>query len=182
MEIVELKITNPNDREAVAKQVAEAIANAIAGAEKKQEETRKEWKSDVDNMDAEEVEAVTMSEEFKAFNDELGKKIAVLNEFIENNRKSWNCAAVVAITAIKGKSTAGGGVTVVGRGDAVGAACERIVEHDDLMDMIRTSRKSVRPWHTSKPWRPQKSPTTRRPTTTKPRLKNQITNLNPIQP
>lgn len=141
MEVVELKITNPKDREAVAKQVAEAIANAIAGAEKKQKETREELKSDVDNMDAEEVEGVTFSEEFKAFNEEISKKVADLNEFIENNRKSWNCAAVIAITAIKGKTTAGGGVTVVGRGDAIGAACERIVEHDGLIDMITHIQK-----------------------------------------
>lgn len=141
MEVVEVKITNPRNREEVAKQVAEAIANAIAGAEKKQEETREELKSEVDNMDAEEVEAVTMTEEFKAFNDEISKKVADLNEFIENNRKSYNCAAVIAITAIKGRTTAGGGVTVVGRGDAVGAACERIVEHDGLIDMITHIQK-----------------------------------------
>lgn len=111
MEVVELKITNPHDREAVAKQVADAIANAIAGAEKKKEETREELKSDVDNMDAEEVEEVeevTMTEEFKAFNDEISKKVADLNEFIENNRKSYNCAAVIAITAINGKNYRGG--------------------------------------------------------------------------
>lgn len=185
MEVVELKITNPHDREAVAKQVADAIANAIAGAEKKQEETRKEWKSDVDNMDAEEVEAVTMSEEFKAFNDELGKKIADLNEFIENNRKSWNCAAVVAITAIKGRTIAGGGVTVVGRGDAVGAACERIVKHDGLIEMITHIQKKREALAYLELWRAQKSPkrpTARKPTPTKPRPKNQKTNLNTIQP
>lgn len=141
MEVVELKITNPHDREAVVKQVAAAVVNLMAGAEKKQATNDEELKSEADDLDAEELEAVTMSEEFKAFNDELGKKIEDLNEFIENNRKSWNCAAVIAVTAIKGKNTEGGGVTFVGRGDAVCGAVDRILDNDHLADMVEHIQK-----------------------------------------
>lgn len=141
MEVVELKITNPNDREAVAKQVAAAVVNLMAGAEKKQAATDEELKTDADDLDTEELEAATMTEEFKAFNKELGEKIEDLNNFIEANRKSWNCSAVVAVTAIKGKNTEGGGVTFVGRGDAVCSAIDMILGNEDLSNMVEHLQK-----------------------------------------
>lgn len=139
MKVVEIKITNPQDREAVAKEVGSTIADVLAGVANKQKKSDKmseELKSDVDGMDGEEIEALTLTDDFKAYNEELGKKVNDLNEFIDKNHKRYNGGIVIGVASITGKSTVGGGATFIGRGDAILAALERIMDEDQLCAMV----------------------------------------------
>lgn len=143
MEVVNVQIKNPHDRNAIIKKVGEAVAKILdkigtgANAHKSYPE---ELKSDVDNMDMETIEAVCASIDFETFNNELRAKIEDLNQFVINNQKSWNCALIVSAVAIRGKGGCGGGVTYVGRNDAIDSAIELILDEEDLCAKIEQTQ------------------------------------------
>lgn len=147
MEVVEVHIKNPHDRDAIIKEVGEAVAKVLdkvgTGAEA-QKSYPEELKSDVDNMDLETMEAVCASIEFETFNNELRAKINDLNQFVIDHQKEWNCALIVSAVAIRGKGGCGGGVTYVGRNDAMDSAIELILSKEDLCAKIEHTQMKAR--------------------------------------
>lgn len=139
MEVVEINIENPQDREAVAKQIADVIAQCAAKKQSENSELPDELRTDVDNADSEAIETITESAEFKAFNRELKERVNSLNEFVNQHRKAYNCGIIISAIAVNGQSVSGGGVTYVGRGDAIARAIDRIVDEDVLSEHIAKS-------------------------------------------
>lgn len=136
MEVVEINIENPQDRETVAKQIADVIAQCAAKKQSENSELPDELRTDVDNADSEAIEAITESAEFKTFNRELKQRINSLNEFVNQHRKAYNCGIIISAIAVSGQQVSGGGVTYVGRGDAIAHAIDRIVDEDVLSEHI----------------------------------------------
>lgn len=136
MKVLEVKISDPKDSAAIAREVGEAVAKAIAEVNGKQEERPEELRTDVDDADNDALEAIIHTPEYEAFYKELTAKILDLDEFVERNRKAYNCSCVVAATTISGKFKNGGGVTMVGRGDSIRYSVERILDNEDLSGMI----------------------------------------------
>lgn len=145
MEVVEVKITNPKDREAVAKQVGEAVAKIIGQVESEsKKEIDEDLKTDVDNMDDATLEAVTASDDFQAWNEQIKTKINELNELFTANRKAWNCGIIISAISICGKESAGGGMTFVGRGDAISCAIGRILDNEQLSAIVEHKQMKAR--------------------------------------
>lgn len=145
MEVVEVKITNPKDREAVAKQVGEAVAKIIGQVESEsKKEIDEDLKTDVDNMDDETLEAVTASDDFQAWNEQIKTKINELNELFMANRKAWNCGILISAVSITGKSSFGGGLTFIGRGDAVGNCISQILDNEHMSALVEHKQMKAR--------------------------------------
>lgn len=136
MVVVEIHITDPQDREAASKQIADAIAQCAAKKQSENSELPDELRTDVDNADNEAIETITESAEFKAFKRELKERINSLNEFVNQHRKAYNCGIIISAIAVNGQSVSGGGVTYVGRGDTIARAIDRIVDEDVLSEHI----------------------------------------------
>lgn len=139
MEVVEINIANPQDRETVAKQIADAIAQCASKKQAENSEIPDELRTDVDNADLETIETITESAEFKAFNRELNERVNSLNAFVNQHRKAYNCGIIISAIAVNGQHVSGGGVTYAGRGDVIARAIDRIVDEDVLSEYIAKS-------------------------------------------
>ncbi|MBD5210995.1 MAG: hypothetical protein HDS77_06995 [Bacteroidales bacterium] len=137
MEVIKLKIENPNDRKAVAKQVGDAVAEAIDRIESSKRHMPEEFKTDVDNVDAETLEAISWSEEFKEFQSGLRERVNSLTEYIQSHRKEWNCSFVASVVAISGMESFGGGVAYAGRGDSLKVAMCQLLDDEEFKPLIK---------------------------------------------
>lgn len=137
MEVRKVKIENPNDREAVAKQIGEAVADIIASAESAKSTIPEERKTDVDDIDGKTLKAKMESEEFKTFEAGLMERINSLSEYIDAHQKEWNCSFIASIIAINGKENRAGGVAFTGRADSIKHAMQQILEEKQLRPLVK---------------------------------------------
>lgn len=129
---IEVNISNLRSPEA-AGQLGQAILSAIAESTR---EIPDESKTAVDGLDSDAFRAVKETAEYKAFAKEFNDKINDLNDFVNSHQKAYNCAIVIASTAICGDDLHSGSLAVSGRGDAIREAFCEILGNDDMREIL----------------------------------------------
>lgn len=129
---IEVNISNLRSPEA-AGLLGQAILSAIAESTR---EIPDESKTAVDGLDRDAFRAVKETAEYKAFAKEFNDKINDLNDFVNAHQKAYNCAIVIASTAICGDDLHSGSLAVSGRGDAIREAFYEILGNDDMREIL----------------------------------------------
>lgn len=130
MKIIEVKINKDGD---IAKQVGEAVADAIANENSNVDDTVIE----ADNLNRDEMQKMSETEEFQQFHSEIATKANELIELIDANKPKYGRSIVLGVTFAHGAENNYGQAACCGRGDSVGASLQRIVEHSDLGDRLK---------------------------------------------
>lgn len=130
MKIIEVKINKDGD---IAKQVGEAVAAAIAKENSNVDDTIIE----ADNLNRDEMQEMSETEEFQQFHNEVATKANELIELISANKPKYGCSIVLGVTFAHGAENNYGQAACCGRGDSVDASLRRIVEHSDLGDRLK---------------------------------------------
>lgn len=132
IKVIEVKVPDLSATEA-AGQLGQAILSAIAESTR---ENPDESKTAVDGLDSDAFRAVKETAEYKAFAKEFNDKINDLNDFVNAHQKAYNCAIVIASTAICGDDLYSSGLAVSGRGDAISEALYEILGNDDMREIL----------------------------------------------
>lgn len=135
MKIIEVQIDKDAD---IAQQVGKAVAEAMAQDKAHAEANTDTTPIATDGYTRGQLKELARTDDYQKFHAEVCAKANELINLIEANKPRYNCSIVMGITFAQGDENNYGQAGVCGRGDSVGEAIGRLLDHKGISGMIIT--------------------------------------------
>lgn len=135
--VINVDIDATAGRDAIAAKIGKAVIDAIASGKKEKSEAVKTVDCDTDDMDDEALKALTDSDEYKRYIDELKLRTDALQTLIDEHQTKYNCAVVIGLIPVCGRDTHGMQVLLSGRGDSVAYAARHIAGNKEVSRLVQ---------------------------------------------
>lgn len=128
--VIKVEIERGAAKEDVARQIGDAVAEAIGTAETEDDGIVTETAAD--NLDRKAIEELKETEDFKAFYDEVTRRVNGLVNLIHANEAKYNCSVVIGVTTAMDKADNLGGMAMAGLHDSLHETFKRILDEAEI--------------------------------------------------